>query len=153
MKLEIAQACKHTCKDTCRSAAAQGSLWVQDGPDWGDSSLGLVWTGTLCHCPKMQRAKKKKTNRLPPMVYIPKSSKTAQTHGAKRQEVVNLWHERNISPQRRAQGLTPPPPRRIQVRTQEVKFRERRGRETAAPHEKDELPTAFAFPTTPRWPS
>lgn len=47
-------------------------------------------------------------------------------------------------------GLTPP--HLIQVRTEEVNFRKRKGCETTALHEKDELPSVFTFPTTSHWP-
>lgn len=49
-------------------------------------------------------------------------------------------------------GLTPPPNHLIQVRTEEVNFRKRKGCEATALHEEDELPSVFTFPTTSHWP-
>lgn len=97
-------------------------------------------------------------NCLPALVYIPKSRGTAGAHGAKAGSSKPMTRAEYLTSTPNP-GLTPPPsppppplPRLIQVRTEEVKFRKRKGCETTALHEKDELPSVFTFPTTSHWP-
>lgn len=94
-------------------------------------------------------------NCLPALVYIPKSRRMAGTHGAKAGSSKPMTRAEYLTSTLNP-GLTPPHPpplpHLIHVRTEEVNFRKRKGCETTALHEKDELPSVFTFPTTSHWP-